>query len=291
MLGLKMVYVTDVIFELYFLKCINFNFLCASSMLLYLIYVVLVWSGGTGVWCETQEIDVMQEDRLRWPGGVVHYSISENFTLKQFEWIRRAMNMIEEQTCIIFEERPHTHRHKPPKTLYIKTGYGCTCKVGYRPYGSVLKLHKRCFKKIGHVVHELLHALGIRHEHQRFDRNYYIHINQSAIRSPYIKNFYRRRRRLSYICNAGLPYDYESIMHYPKVGFSISKSEPIISPIVPCGVVGQRVRMSRTDVGRVNRLYACTGWYLGDDIPGSVPYKEWQRHVQRLRRLETRRKW
>ena len=259
-------------------------------MLLYLIYL-LVWSWGAGVKCETQEIDVMQEDRLRWPGGVVHYSISDRFTVKQFQWIRRAMDVIEEETCIIFKERQNNHRHQPPKTLYIKTGYGCSCKVGYRRYGSVLKLHKRCFKRIGHVVHELLHALGIRHEHQRFDRNYYIHINQTAIRPPYVRNYYRRKKRLSYISNAGLPYDYNSIMHYPRLGFSISRTQPIITPIVPCAQIGQRKRMSTIDVARINRLYVCTGWYLGDDIPGAVPYKEWHQQVQKLRRLETRRRW
>lgn len=259
-------------------------------MPLWLPYVVLAWCAGASVRCETQEIDVRQEDQLRWPGGVVHYSISENFTLKQDEWIRRAMNMIEQQTCIIFEERPCTSDYQPPKTLYITTGYGCTCKVGYHRYGSVLRLHKQCFKKIGHVVHELLHALGVRHEHQRFDRNYYIHINQTTIRTPYIRNFFRRRRRVSYICNAGLPYDYGSIMHYPMVGFSKSRTQPIIFPIVPCARVGQRKRMSPSDVARVNRLYACTDRYLGDDIPGAVPYMEWQRHVQKLRRLETHTK-
>ncbi|KAK8389572.1 hypothetical protein O3P69_008935 [Scylla paramamosain] len=201
--------------------------------------MVLAWCAGTSVRCQTQEIDVRQEDRLRWPGGVVHYSISGNFTLKQDEWIRGAMNMIEQQTCIIFEERPRTSDYQPPKTLYIMTGCGCTCKVGYHRYGSVLRLHQQCFKRIGHVVHELLHALGVRHEHQRFDRNYYIHINQTAIRTPYIRNFFQTQE---------------------------------------------------AHVARVNRLYACSDRYLGDDIPGAVPYMEWQRHVQKLRRLETHSK-
>lgn len=260
-------------------------------MLLFFPLLVLAWRGGACVRGEVTEVAVRQEDRLRWPGGVVHYSTSEGFTVQQFKLVREAMDIIEAETCILFEERKHAERCKPPKTLYIKPGYGCTCKVGYHTFGSVLKLHKRCFKVLGHVVHELLHALGIRHEHQRFDRNYYVHINQTAIRPLYIRNFFRRKRSLSYISNAGLPYDYDSIMHYPRIGFSVGRRQAIITPIVPCAAIGQRRRMSPSDVARINRLYACTGHYLGDDIPGAVPFQEWQRKVQKLRRLEARSKW
>lgn len=260
-------------------------------MRLFIPFLVLVWTGGTGVRCQEKEIEVQQQDRLRWPGGVVHYSISEGFTVKQFRWVRKAMEVIEEQTCIVFEERQDAQRYKSPKTLYIKPGYGCTCKVGYRRYGSLLQLHKQCFRRLGHVVHELLHALGIRHEHQRFDRNYYVQINQSAIKPTFIRNFFRRKRSLSYISNAGLPYDYESIMHYPRIGFSVSRTQAIITPIVPCAEIGQRQGLSPSDVARVNRLYACTDHYLGDDIPGAVPFPVWHKRVQKLRRLEARTKW
>uniref|UniRef100_A0A183BYC1 Metalloendopeptidase n=1 Tax=Globodera pallida TaxID=36090 RepID=A0A183BYC1_GLOPA len=52
-------------------------------------------------------------------------------------------------------------------------------------------------------AHELLHALGVQHEDQRFDRDRYIKMN------PLSKEFLHSTK------DDGFPYDYGSIMHYP----------------------------------------------------------------------------
>ena len=33
--------------------------------------------------------------------------------------------------------------------------------------------------------------------------------------------------------------------------------------------------MTMSDVARINRLYRCTQYYLGDDLPGAIPYHQW----------------
>ena len=65
------------------------------------------------------------------------------------------------------------------------------------------------------ILHELGHALGLIHEHQRPDRDGFVNINYSHLRPGGRGNFERFSR--SYV-NYNVAYDYNSIMHYgPRV--------------------------------------------------------------------------
>lgn len=75
-------------------------------------------------------------------------------------------------------------------------------------------------------LHEILHALGFEHEHERPDRENYIQINMSNVRPDY-RSAYRTISGDEY--NFVTPYDISSIMHYgAKVlqGPEISKFQP-----------------------------------------------------------------
>ena len=59
-------------------------------------------------------------------------------------------------------------------------------------------------------MHELGHALGFEHEHQRSDRDDYITIVHSNLENGKQINF-EKRNSTNYT-----PYDYESVMHYDE---------------------------------------------------------------------------
>lgn len=64
-------------------------------------------------------------------------------------------------------------------------------------------------------MHEMMHALGFRHEHVRHDRDDYIIIFWGNIKRGRESNFQKRSNDMS----VG-PYDYDSIMHYDRKAFS-----------------------------------------------------------------------
>jgi hypothetical protein len=53
------------------------------------------------------------------------------------------------------------------------------------------------------------------------------------------------------------PYDYGSVMHYPRDGFS-ANDLPTIEPLQPNITIGQRDNMSAIDIQEVRLFYNCS---------------------------------
>lgn len=66
--------------------------------------------------------------------------------------------------------------------------------------------------QLGIVAHEIGHAIGFYHEHNRPDRDNYVHINYNNIATDHKGNF--RLASWDDIVTLGIPYDYSSLMHY-----------------------------------------------------------------------------
>lgn len=165
--------------------------------------------------------------------------------------IRQAMDAIERETCIRFRSRTFEKDF-----VNIFSGRYCKSNLGRTGGAQELSLNwKLCIKK-GIVIHELLHALGYIHMHNRPNRDKYVNIQWKNINPKYYKEFERVSPRMfNYY---GTPYDYESIMHYSASAFSktgaltiVPKDSNYISRI------GHRERLSEGDIKRINTKYNC----------------------------------
>ncbi|HYB96028.1 MAG TPA: M12 family metallopeptidase [Vicinamibacterales bacterium] len=76
------------------------------------------------------------------------------------------------------------------------------------------------------VAHELGHALGFIHEHQRPDRDTYLTLDTSNIQSNAMGNF----NRITTLVDRQTAYDFGSVMHYAANAFAIDRSRPTIIP-------------------------------------------------------------
>ncbi|MEQ2279898.1 hypothetical protein AMECASPLE_013981 [Ameca splendens] len=189
---------------------------------------------------------IVMEDRNAvkrvWPNAIVPYEIRPN--LGRVAEIRKAFRMISASTCIRFI--PHKNELN---YIHIKDGKGCASFVGMIGGRQPIYFAPSC--SVGNLAHELIHALGLYHEQNRYDRDKYIAINWSSIIPSKKGNFKVKRGN-----TLNQPYDYESIMHYGTSYFSIN-GKPTIVPKNKPKTIGQRSHLSRMDIVKLKALYCC----------------------------------
>ncbi len=75
-----------------------------------------------------------------------------------------------------------------------------------------------CLRNEATPVHELLHTCGIEHEHNRVERDEWIKINWDNIKKKQRHNF--EKLSANEYSNYDVPYNYNSVMHYPLDAFA-----------------------------------------------------------------------
>ncbi|XP_055600592.1 blastula protease 10-like [Uranotaenia lowii] len=246
-----------------------------------LLSVVLVSAGPVPSWDEVEpkeqssgkyEGDIVltaeQEEQLlnplngqlqlnyRWPGGVIPYEIiEEHFTQEQVAMIRRALRLIQVDSCLRFVPRTNQRDY----IRVIGNDSGCWSYVGNLRRG-VQELHlypdapnTGCFR-MGTIIHEFLHALGFFHMQSDPHRDDYVDIRFENIIVGTENNF--RRYTEDVVGGFGVDYDYGSVMHYGRTAFS-KNGEDTIVPHDPEAVIGQRAGMSPKDVQKLQIMYDC----------------------------------
>uniref|UniRef100_A0A0N4ZJU7 Metalloendopeptidase n=1 Tax=Parastrongyloides trichosuri TaxID=131310 RepID=A0A0N4ZJU7_PARTI len=135
----------------------------------------------------------------------------------------------------------------------------CSSLVGknIEPSGDTeVWLTETCSKDFGILAHEIAHALGLRHEHQRFDRDEYITIDSSLISNDYKDDIMKKDNDSQYAFY-NITYDYGSIMHYPSKSSMSNEKQYIFvndSKLYE-KMIGQRHRLSFNDFKTLNHYY------------------------------------
>ncbi|XP_037541582.1 zinc metalloproteinase nas-14-like [Nematolebias whitei] len=191
---------------------------------------------------------ILTEDRNAvsrvWKNAVVPYIISPEMAHRTAD-IEKAFKMITSSTCVRFKDRTDEANY-----LYIRTSKGCASYIGCLGGSQSVYFADAC--SVGNICHELVHALGLHHEHNRQDRDLYISVKWTHIAPDQKKNFEIKRGDL-----LDLPYDLGSIMHYGTSYFSIDGSPTIVSKDSRRRI-GQRSHLSKLDIKKLNALYHCS---------------------------------
>ncbi|KAF4756305.1 hypothetical protein FOZ63_031146 [Perkinsus olseni] len=190
--------------------------------------------------------------------------------------MREAAAAWREKTCVNFyEASPTTIGNRARvvvKVLRSSSGVPSGCSagpLGYPSGGQAFINLGSCsdLSRLGSVVHELGHILGMVHTQMRGDRNKYLDMIYDNVKPTTMKNFAIRHYSYQGVDGQYSPYDYGSIMHYTKTqGMIAEKYDPRTNPGVftlkgqyepGISEVGQREHLSDLDVAEINALYSC----------------------------------
>ncbi len=216
-------------------------------------------------------VDAKTEKPLPWPNGIIPFDVSK-LGQEQAENARQAMQLwMDTGANISFIPRT-------TETEYIfftgKTDAGNnTTFNGFRK-GQRVEVNITAFwwrQGPWMPAHELGHALGFFHEHQRWDRDHYVAIHYENIK-PGREFDYDWVPKTNWIVNVAA-YDYRSIMHYRTCWASKCESEckdgvgtspcAVIDPVGDKfdGVIGQWTdnKISEGDAEKVRLVYGAKG--------------------------------
>lgn len=195
----------------------------------------------------------VRSQRKIWPQKTLIYEISNKFSTRHRANILRAMDGITQRTgCIKFKRRD-----KERDYVNIKPARECSSYVGREGGSQGLRLTLGCSSSFQDITHELMHALGVEHEHSRYDRDQFINIHWKNIESDAHSEFELVRRK-DYVHFR--PFDFWSVMLYEPIAFA----KRIGLTTISSRVAGQKVRynsekpvMSNGDVQTLKGLYKC----------------------------------
>uniref|UniRef100_A0A0N5A5S4 Metalloendopeptidase n=1 Tax=Parastrongyloides trichosuri TaxID=131310 RepID=A0A0N5A5S4_PARTI len=138
----------------------------------------------------------------------IHKNVYRTKIISVFKYLMR-------ETCLKFEE---SMEQKINESLieFIFSTTTCSSEVGkwYNNSNTKTLLTDSCSHQFGTVGHEILHALGVGHEHQRYDRDKYLDIYRANIGEGSYDQIVEYSNNVTKRVYFDIPYDYGSIMHY-----------------------------------------------------------------------------
>lgn len=180
-----------------------------------------------------------------WTDGKVYYKFDESVSLVMRSRFTSAFYKWEKNTPLKFIIRDSELHY-----IFIVQSDRNSSYVGMVGGRQELNIVSN---NTGVVLHELGHAIGLCHEHQRSDRDKYVEIFLDNVILGKERNFTFKPLTIFYFS-----YDFLSIMHYPKWAFS-SNGENTIEPqseyIEFIDDMGQRDSLTTKDMQTVNNLY------------------------------------
>ncbi|NP_001108257.1 uncharacterized protein LOC100137635 precursor [Xenopus laevis] len=189
-----------------------------------------------------------------WPissDGLVRipYVISADYTPYEQALFEASFKDFADETCIRLVPRTSETNY-----LSFESLNGCWSPIGRVGGAQTVSLQRSGCMWASVIEHEIMHSLGLHHEHVRNDRDKYVSVQWNNISPGYQGNFQMTSTNNMILTK----YDYESLMHYSRTAFSIDGFLPTLvavpDPNIP---LGNGYMMSDLDIMKLNTLYKC----------------------------------
>lgn len=195
-----------------------------------------------------------------WPEGVLPVVFTRDVPKALRNTVAKACQEWATYAKVRCVNGPYKGRRLVISTSYLGSGKGCWAMLGSDYYFMGIRrrmnLGKGC-EKYATVLHELGHAFGLTHEHQRTDRDNFVKVFSENVDGQFL-NF---GLKLNFEAQKGSNlsfYDFHSIMHYGPHAFS-KNGKPTLLPLKKYSgftdVIGKAQGLSVGDIISIQKLY------------------------------------
>jgi len=186
---------------------------------------------------------------------IIPYTSDDKFDKTHGDMLKDAFDKYEKYTCIRFKKKDDEKNY----INFRSDGDGCSSKMGMQGGRQNVTLGKGC-SKLGIFIHEIMHALGFMHEHERPDRDDYVEILFDHIDKKEHSQFEKYGSPSKGELLGQRDYNLNSIMHYKnddftKNGLLSGERQTIRSKKNPNLKFGQRENFSKGDARSINEKY------------------------------------
>jgi hypothetical protein len=189
-----------------------------------------------------------------WTGGIVPFSIDIDVGRPQRPMISAGIALFSASGVQLVSHNAepnyvHFAAYPDPRNLF-----GSHSNIG-RTGGPQIIWVGSGTRSSSNVAHEICHALGLLHEHNRLDRDSFVSINWGNI-NPIHHDQFKAQPRDRATDFGG--YDKFSIMHYLRHAYAIDQNKDTITPIVSPPSATQDFSgggLSLGDIAALNSLY------------------------------------
>lgn len=188
------------------------------------------------------------DPRGLWLNGRVPYVISSSNQIL-IASVKAAIEDYHKFTCLSFIPRTHEEDY----IKIVDNEDGCFSALGNINDGpQILSLGPGCRTK-GIVIHELMHAIGFWHEHQRIDRDDHVEVNLDNVEQKYKKQYNKAKTSQMNLIGS---YDMDSIMHYRYRDFALPGKSVMKAKGSDRTTFGNE-QLSPEDIRKIRELYRC----------------------------------
>lgn len=180
-----------------------------------------------------------------WTGGVIPYTFDSGVSQYQKDQFLFGARKWLSAANITFVPRTSQSNY-----LFIKQGTDLNWSY-YGMQGGSQTLEMVSWNSIFIAAHEIGHALGLAHEHQRSDRDSYVTVISGNAEHP------DQFSKLILATKIG-SYDYDSVMHYGSMDDSENGQPTIIQNPGSSPVIGQKTHLSAGDKAAAASIYGAS---------------------------------